>query len=46
MWVQSQAREDPLEEGIASHPSILAWTISWTMEPAALQSTGRRAGHD
>ena len=33
-WVQSLDREDPLEEGMATHSSILAWTISWTEEPA------------
>ena len=31
--VQSLGREDPLEEGMASHSSILAWRISWTEEP-------------
>ena len=30
--------EDPLEEGIATHPSILAWRIPWTQEPGGLQS--------
>ena len=30
--------EDPLEEGIAIHPSILAWRILWTEEPSKLQS--------
>ena len=32
--------EDPLEEGIAAHSSILAWRIPWTEEPGGLQSTG------
>ena len=40
MWVQSLGREDPLEEGMASHSSILAWRIPWTEEPDGLQSTG------
>jgi len=30
--------EDPLEEGMATHPSILAWRISWIEEPGRLQS--------
>ena len=34
VWVQSLGWEDPLEEGIATYSSILAWTISWTEEPA------------
>ena len=38
--VQSLGREDPLEEKIAIHFSILAWEIPWTEEPAGLQSTG------
>ena len=38
--VQSLGREDPLEEGMATHSSILAWTIPWTQEPGGLQSTG------
>ena len=45
--VQSLGREDPLEEGIATHSSILAWRIPWTEEPGELQSTGsQRVGHD
>ena len=39
--------EDPLEEGMATHSSILAWRIPWTEEPGGLQSIGsHRAGHD
>ena len=46
-WVQSLGREDPLEEGVATHSSILAWRIPWTEEPGRLQSLGRqRTGHD
>ena len=37
----------PLEEGMATHPSILAWRIPWTEEPGELQSMGlHRVGHD
>ena len=39
-WVQSLGREDPLENGIATHSSILAWEIPWTEEPRGLQSIG------
>ena len=39
--------EDPLEEGMATHSSILAWRIPWTEEPGGLQSIGsHRVGHD
>ena len=38
--VQSLGQEDPLEEGMATHPSILAWRIPWTEEPDGLQSMG------
>ena len=34
-------REDPLEEGMAAHSSILAWTIPWTQEPGRLQYMGQ-----
>ena len=36
--VQSLSREDPLEKGMATHSSILAWRIPWTEEPGGLQS--------
>jgi len=36
--VRSLGWEDPLEEGMASHSSILAWRIPWTEEPGGLQS--------
>ena len=39
-WVQSLGWEDPLEEGMATHSSILAWRILWTEEPGVLQSIG------
>ena len=38
--VQSLGREDPLEKGMATHSSILAWRIPWTEEPCRLQSMG------
>ena len=45
--VQSLGQEDPMEEGMATHSSILAWTIPWTEEPGRLQSIGFQiAGHD
>ena len=40
--VQSPGLEDPLEEEMAAHSSILAWRIPWTEEPGGLQSRGRR----
>ena len=47
MWVRSLGWEDPLEEGVAPHSSILAWRIPWTEEPGGLQSMGsQRVGHD
>ena len=46
-WVQLLGREDPLEEGIVTHSSILAWKIPWTEEPGRLQSMGsQRVGHN
>ena len=38
--VRSLGGEDPLEEGMATHSSILAWRIPWTLEPGGLQSIG------
>ena len=47
MWVQSLSWEDPLEEEMATHSSILAWGIPWTEEPGRLQFMGsQRVGHD
>ena len=44
--VRSPSREDPLEEGMATHSSILAWEIPWTEEPGRLPSMGsQRVGH-
>ena len=46
MWVKSLSREDPLEEGMAAHSSILAWRILWAEEPGRLQSIGsKRVGY-
>ena len=36
MWVQSLGREDPLEEEMATHFSILAWGVPWTQKPGGL----------
>ena len=45
--VRSLGWEDPLEEGMASRSSTLAWKISWTEEPGGLQSMGlQRVRHD
>ena len=46
-WVQFLGQEDPLEKGMVTHCSILAWRIPWTEEPGGLQSMGsQRVGHD
>ena len=45
--VRSLGWEDPLEEGMATHSSILAWRTPWTEEPGGLQSVGaQKARHD
>ena len=41
-WVRSLGQEDPQEEGLATHSSIIAWRIPWTEEPGGLQSKGRK----
>ena len=47
IWVRSLGWEDPLEEGMATHSSILAWRIPWTEESGRLQSKEfQRVGHD
>ena len=47
MQVRSLGQEDPLEEGMATHSSILAWRIPWTGEAGGLQSVGlQRVGND
>ena len=52
-WVQSLGQEDPLEEGMATYFSILAWRIPWTEKTVAMAGHGRlqsmgsqRIGHD
>ena len=46
-WVRSLGWEDPLEEGMATHSSILAWRIPCTEEPGGPQSMGsQRVQHD
>ena len=45
MWetqVWSRGQENPLQKGMATHSSILAWRVPWTEEPSGLQSTGSR----
>ena len=45
--VRSLGQEDPLEKGMATHFSILAWRIPWTEDPGELQSMGsQRVRHD
>ena len=47
MWVRFLDWEDPLEEGMATHSSILVWRIPWTEKACRLQSSGsQRVGHD
>ena len=47
MQIRYLGREDPLEEEMATHSSILVWGIPWTEEPHGLQSMGsQRVGHD
>ena len=46
-WIQSLGWEDPLEEGMATHSSVLAWKIPGMGEPGGLPSMGsHRVGHD
>ena len=46
-WVRSLGQEDPLDKGMATHSSILAWKIPWIEEPGRPQSMGsQRVGHD
>ena len=47
IWVRSLGWEELLEEGMATHSSILAWRIPWTEEPGRLQSIeSHRVGHN
>ena len=41
-WVQFLGREDPLEEGMATHSSIPAWRIPWTEEPVGYSPWGHK----
>ena len=43
-WVGSLVQEDPLEEELATHSSILTWKIPWTEEPGGLQSKESQKG--
>ena len=43
--VRSASWEDPLEEEMTTHSSVLAWGIPWTEEPGGLQSTGLRESY-
>ena len=45
-WVCSLGWEDPLEEGMATHSSVLAWRIPWTEETGGQSMGSQRAGHD
>ena len=42
--VQSLDQEDPLEKGMATHSSVLAWRIPWAEEPGGLQAMGSQKG--
>jgi len=44
--VQSLDQEDPLEKGMVTHSSILAWRIPWTEEPGLQSVASQRVGHD
>ena len=45
--IRSLGQEDPLEKGLATHSSILAWRIPWTEEPDGIQYIGlQRVGHN
>ena len=47
MWVRPLGQEDPLEEGMTTCPSILAWRITWTEKPGGLQYIeSQRVEHD
>ena len=46
-WIQSLGQEDPLEKGMVTHSSILAWKTPWTEEPGRLQfMVSQRVRHD
>ena len=41
-WVRSLGWDDPLEKGMATHSSVLSWSIPWTEKPGGPQSMGHR----
>ena len=43
MWVQPLGWEDPLEEGITTQSSVLAWRIPWTEEPATIRGAPKES---
>ena len=43
IWVQSLSWEDPLEKGVATHSSVLAWRVLWAEDPGGLQSMGSQS---
>ena len=46
IWIPSLSQEDPLEKGMATHPSVLAWEIPWTEETGGVKSVGlQRVGY-
>ena len=45
-WFPSLGWEDPLEEGMATHSSVICWRIPWTEEPGGLQSSQLQVRHD
>ena len=46
-WAQSLGQEEPLEKGVATHSSILAWRTPWIEDPCGLQSMeSQRVGQD
>ena len=46
-WIQALGQENPLENGMAAHSSVLAWRIPWTADPGDPQSIWfQRVGHD
>ena len=42
MWVQSLCQEDPMEDGMATHSSVLAWRTPWTEEPGGYSPQGHK----
>ena len=44
-WVQPLVQEDPLEKGMVTHSSVLAWRIPWTQEPGGYSPWGRKESY-